>query len=143
MKIVCASGYFDPLHIGHIEYLKKAKDLGDQLVVIVNNDKQSRFKKGFCFMNERERLSIIRSLSFVDFALISLDQDKSVCKTLAMLRPDIFAKGGDRFRDNIPEKLTCDNNGIEIVSGLGVKIQSSSNLLSSYKKICQATQDKL
>jgi cytidyltransferase-like protein len=68
-KIVCASGYFNPIHIGHIEYLQKSKDLGNKLVVIINSDKQSILKKGTSFMKEDERLKIVRSLKCVDFAV--------------------------------------------------------------------------
>ena len=80
--IVCASGYFNPIHYGHIEYLEKSKQLGDKLIVIVNSDKQSHLKKGTSFMPENERLKIVRSLRCVDAAILSVDEDRTVCKTL-------------------------------------------------------------
>jgi len=128
-KIVCVSGYFNPLHIGHLEYFEKSKKLGDKLVVIVNNDSQSFLKKGSSFMKEQERLKIIRSLKIVDMAVLSIDDDKTVCKTLKCVMPCIFANGGDQFNDNIPEKDICDKLKIQLVDGLGDKIQSSSILL--------------
>jgi D-beta-D-heptose 7-phosphate kinase/D-beta-D-heptose 1-phosphate adenosyltransferase len=128
-KIVCVSGYFNPLHVGHLEYFEKSKKLGDKLVVIVNNDSQSFLKKGYSFMKEQERLKIIRSLKIVDMAVLSIDEDRTVCKTLKCIMPYIFANGGDQFNDNIPEKTICDELKIQLVDGLGDKIQSSSILL--------------
>jgi cytidyltransferase-like protein len=131
--LVATSGYFDPLHRGHLELFERAKKLGTKLVVIVNNDFQARLKKGASFMNEKERIDIVKSLKMVDDAVLSIDKDKAVCKTLASLRPDIFAKGGDSTLLNVPEKEVCDKLGIRLVLGLGDKIQSSSWLLKAAK----------
>jgi cytidyltransferase-like protein len=133
MKIV-ASGYFDPIHIGHIEYLKKAKELGGKLIVIVNNDKQALLKKGFSFMNEKERMEVVKNIKYVDDVFLSIDDDKTVCKSLEKLKPDIFAKGGDRNSSNIPEMEVCKKYNIKLIDGLGEKIQSSSNLITGVKK---------
>lgn len=130
MKIVCVSGYFDPLHVGHIEYMEKAKALGDQLYVIVNNDKQAAMKKGRSFMPQEERLRVVRSLWCVDAAIIAIDNDRTVCETLKYVRPDIFANGGDQTNQSIPETPICEELGIELVDGLGNKIQSSSWLIA-------------
>lgn len=131
MKTVAASGYFDPIHIGHIKYLKDSRKLGDKLIVILNNEIQVKMKKGCSFMPLNERIEILRSLRFVDDVVVSIDKDSSVCKTLEMLKPDIFAKGGDRTIDNIPEKATCEKLGIKMVFGVGGgKIQSSSWLIN-------------
>lgn len=134
--LVCASGYFDPVTVGHIDYLKRAKALGDILVVIVNNDKQAMQKKGFSFMTQEERCTIIRSLACVDVVMLSVDSDRTVCESLALISPDIFAKGGDTSINtgNIPEKRVCDELNIQIVDGLGDKIQSSRWLLREVKK---------
>ena len=132
-RIVCVSGYFNPLHAGHIEYFEKSKALGDKLIVIVNNDKQSFLKKGSSFMPENERLAIIRSLRIVDFAILSIDEDRTVCKTLESVRPHVFSNGGDQTNDSIPEGPICEKLGIEMVDGLGDKIQSSSWLLAKNK----------
>ena len=131
---VCVSGYFNPITIGHLEYFKKAKGLGNKLVVIVNNDKQSILKKGFSFMPEKERLQIVSSIKWVDEAILSVDEDRTVCNTLKIVLPDIFANGGDQNNKNIPETSVCLELGIKLVDGLGDKIQSSSWLLDKYKK---------
>lgn len=133
--IVAASGYFDPIHIGHIEYLEKAKALGSTLVVIVNAKHQAMLKKGFEFMDENERIKIVDSLRCVDYVIGAVDTDGTVCKTLELVAPDIFAKGGDRFSGEIPESVICRKLGIKIVDGLGGKIQSSSDLTVNKKEI--------
>lgn len=129
--LVVASGYFNPLHIGHIKYLKGAKKLGTKLIVIVNTDHQIKLKRSLPFMNEKERVEIISALKFVDNVILAIDRDKTVCKTLELIKPDIFAKGGDRTLDNIPEKEICEKLGIKMVFGVGGrKVQSSSWLIS-------------
>ena len=133
--IVAASGYFDPIHAGHIEYLELAKKLGDKLIVILNNDEQTKLKKGFIFMPYEEREKIVKSLKFVDEVVKSIDDDPSVCKTLAMIKPDIFAKGGDRFSFEILEAKICREFNIKIIDGLGNKIQSSSELVKKAKEL--------
>mmetsp|Transcript_8320 Transcript_8320/g.21098 ORF Transcript_8320/g.21098 Transcript_8320/m.21098 type:complete len:145 (-) Transcript_8320:260-694(-) len=132
-KVVVASGYFDPLHYGHIEYLQRSKDLGDTLIVIVNNDRQAALKKGHPFMPARERVKLVRSLACVDAAIESVDDDRAVCKTIALIHPDIFTNGGDRKNDRIPEADVCSKLGIQMVDGLGEKIQSSSWLIRGAK----------
>ncbi len=128
MIVVAVSGYFDPIHVGHIEYLKLAKQLGDKLVVIVNNDFQARIKKGKSFMSERDRVEIVASLKCVDEVFLSIDRDLSVCKSLEFIQPNIFANGGDRKLDEIPETRIMKKYGIKMVDGLGMKIRSSSDL---------------
>lgn len=140
--VVITSGYFDPLHIGHIECFRKARKLGDELMVIVNTDHQARLKKDYSFMPQQERKKIIESLKFVDKALLSIDKDMTQCETLKSIsllnnKSDknklIFAKGGDRFAGEIPEANICKKYGIKIVDGLGKKIQSSSELVKKMK----------
>lgn len=131
--VVAASGYFDPLHVGHIEYMEKSRELGSRLVVIVNNDLQCQLKKGLSFMPAEDRLQIIRALRCVDEVVLSIDQDRSVCRTLASLRPNIFAKGGDRTSDEIPEAEICRQLNIRIVDGLGDKIRSSSEFIANLR----------
>ncbi|MFH1325363.1 MAG: adenylyltransferase/cytidyltransferase family protein [archaeon] len=135
MTTVAVSGYFDPLHVGHIEYFELAKKLGDKLVVILNTDEQATKKKGFVFMPAKERKKIIESLKVVDEVFISIDEDKTVCKSLEAVKPDIFAKGGDRFSYEIPEAETCRKNNIKMVDSLGNKIQSSSDLVRKAEEI--------
>ena len=135
-KIVIVSGYFNPVHKGHIEYLKKSKELGDYLIVIVNSDHQRILKNSKYFQNQEERLLIISHLNMVDEAVLSIDMDRSVKDTLFYLYQNygqdnemIFANGGDQTNETIPEKVVCDHLGIKLVDGLGDKIQSSSWLL--------------
>ena len=134
-KTICVSGYFDPLHVGHIEYLEMARTLteGGKLIVILNNDKQSALKKGIGFMSQEDRKRILECLWMVDEVIISIDEDETVCKTLQKISPDIFAKGGDRFSYEIPEAKICKKCGIKIVDGLGKKIRSSSEILKCQK----------
>ena len=125
---VAVSGYFDPIHIGHLEYLKMAKELGDSLVVIVNNNYQCKLKKGKPFMDQNDRLEIVKALRFVDEVFLSIDKDRTVCKSLEAVRPNIFANGGDRATSEVPETPICKKYNIKMVDGLGDKIRSSSNL---------------
>lgn len=129
--IVVASGYFNPLHVGHIRYFKEAKKLGTKLIVIINTDEQAKIKGSTLFMEEKERAEIISSLKFVDDVVMSIDKDKTVRKTLELIKPDIFTKGGDSTLDNVPEKEVCERLGIKIVLGVGGgKVQSSSWLIN-------------
>jgi len=128
MKIVAVSGYFDPIHVGHLEYLRLSKKLGDKLVVIVNNNHQCVLKKGKPFMDEKDRVEIVRSLEMVDEVFLSIDHDKSVCKSLEKIKPHIFANGGDRSIREIPELIVCKKYNIQMTDGLGDKIRSSSDL---------------
>jgi len=134
MILVVASGYFDPLHVGHIEYLELAKNLGDKLIVIINNDVQAKLKKGKSFMNEKDRMKIISSLTCVDGVFLSIDKDKTQCNSLELLKPNIFANGGDRNNDEIPELPICEKLNIKVVDGLGKKIRSSSNFTGIEEK---------
>ena len=125
---VAVSGYFDPIHIGHLEYLRMAKELGDSLVVIVNNNYQCKLKKGNHFMDENDRVEIVKALRFVDEVFLSVDKDRTVCKSLEEIKPDIFANGGDRATSEVPETPVCKKFNIKMVDGLGDKIRSSSSL---------------
>tara|TARA_B100000035_G_C21022210_1_gene564538 strand:+ start:723 stop:1148 length:426 start_codon:yes stop_codon:yes gene_type:complete len=126
--VVAVSGYFDPLHVGHLDYLNLAKKLGDKLVVIVNNDYQCELKKGKSFMSEVDRVKIIEALTVVDEAFLSIDEDRSVCESLSIIKPNIFANGGDRSLTEIPETKVMKKYNIKMVDGLGDKIRSSSEL---------------
>ena len=135
-KVIIVSGYFNPLHKGHLELFEKAKTKGDELWVIVNSDLQRKLKGSKAFMEEDERLLIISAVKHVEKALISVDKDKTQCATLAHLadhyRKDYelyFANGGDQNNENIPEANVCKVKGIGLIDGLGDKIQSSSWLL--------------
>ncbi len=133
-RVVAVSGGFDPLHVGHVRMFKEARKLGDKLVVIINNDQWLKDKKGFVFMPQKERAEIIQELPFVDEVVFTghkagdYYKDKSVVRELKKLKPDVFANGGDRFADNIPEHIVCKELGIKMVFnvGTGGKVQSSS-----------------
>ena len=140
-RVVIVSGYFNPIHKGHIEYFENAKKCGDQLWVIVNSDLQRDMKGSAAFQDENERLKIVSSLRVVDKAFISIDHDKTVCKTIEDIvknnnthhRKFMFANGGDQNNHSIPEAQIRKELGIELVDGLGDKIQSSSWLLNLLK----------
>ena len=111
--MVCVSGYFDPIHIGHIEYFKKSKEAGDELkFVIVNNDHQAKLKKGKSFMPEDERVKVVSEIKCVDKVVLSIDTDRTVCKTLEMMKPkpDFFCNGDQN--NTIPETDICNKRGI-------------------------------
>ncbi len=119
---------------------KEARALGDRLVVILNNDNWLHAKKGYAFMPEKERAEIIGEFAFVDEVLISShikdDPDRSICRELELLKPHIFANGGDRFADNIPEAEVCRRLNIDthFNIGHGGKVQSSSWLVDAVPK---------
>lgn len=133
---VVVSGYFNPIHKGHLEYFNKAKALADELIVIVNNDHQRELKGSQQFQGEDERVLIVSNIKAVDKTVLSIDADRTVCATLRQVAQDFgnthtlfFANGGDQSNDTIPERSVCREVGIELVDGLGDKIQSSSWLL--------------
>ncbi len=139
--VVAVSGYFNPVHIGHIRMFEEAKQLGTKLVVIVNNDEQVKLKGSFPFMNEKERMEIIAAFAPVDNVVLAVDKDRSVCKTLELIKPDIFANGGDRNKNNIPEVATCNAIGCKMVFNVGGgKVQSSSWLLKNHFKMMSLSQ---
>ena len=136
-EAVIVSGYFNPLHVGHLELFENASSEGAFLIVIVNSDLQRELKGSKEFMSEDERLKIIKSIKGVGSALISIDKDSTQNETLRYLHElysgnwDLnFANGGDQNNNTIPEGLVCNELGITLIDGLGDKIQSSSWLLN-------------
>ncbi|MBU2265139.1 adenylyltransferase/cytidyltransferase family protein [Patescibacteria group bacterium] len=145
--VVAVSGGFDPIHVGHIRMFQEAKALGDELVVILNNDNWFGIKGRHIFMPQEERKEIIEALRPVDRVVLShhepskkvfdrTSREYGVCRELEELKPDIFANGGDRFEDDVPEVETCKKIGCKVVFnvGHGGKTQSSSWLLEKYVK---------
>ena len=135
-KAIIVSGYFNPIHKGHLEYFQNAKKLADILFVIVNNDHQRALKQSKEFQLEDERMLIVSSLKPVDKAVLSIDTDRTVCATIASIAKEYgqeydlaFANGGDQNNQTIPERPICEKMGIALLDGLGDKIQSSSWLL--------------
>ena len=142
-KIVMVSGGFDPVHIGHVRMFEEAKKLGDELVVLLNNDNWLRLKKGYAFMPEHERKEIIEAFKAVDRVILTSHEpdtkDISISNDLRTIRPHVFAKGGDRHPSGVPipspEVLVCNEIGCEIIYdiGHGGKVQSSSELVEKVK----------
>ncbi|MFA6300734.1 MAG: adenylyltransferase/cytidyltransferase family protein [Candidatus Paceibacterota bacterium] len=149
-KVVMISGGFDPVHVGHLDMFKEAKELGDELVVVVNNDNWKRAKRRYVFMPEQDRKEIIEAFSFVDKVILTehknpkTPKDMSVIKELAKIKPHIFANGGDRNEDDAKnpdsslfyEVELCDKLGIEMVFNIGKrgKIRSSTDLVKEAVK---------
>ena len=135
-KAIIVSGYFNPIHKGHLEYFHNAKAISEELFVIVNSDLQRELKGSKEFQDENERLEIIKSIKYVSEARISQDLDKTQCETLRQIYNDYgkiwdlyFANGGDQDNKSIPESVVCEKLGIKLIDGFGDKIQSSSWLL--------------
>ena len=130
-KVVAVSGGFDPLHIGHLDHIRKAKKLGDILVAIVNSDGQLIAKKGYCFLPLSQRLEIVKDIRYVDEVVVSMDEDGTCAETLQEIKPDIFAKGGDRTPDNMPESeiKVCGDIGCQIIYGVGDQLDSSQDII--------------
>ncbi|MDD5590058.1 MAG: adenylyltransferase/cytidyltransferase family protein [Candidatus Portnoybacteria bacterium] len=142
--VVAVSGGFDPLHSGHVRLLAAAKKLGDELVVILNNDAWFKIKGRPLFMPQNQRKEILESMKPVDRVVLTKHKDLgkvferttpeySVCRELEELKPDIFANGGDRFHDDVPEAEVCKKIGCKMVFNVGGgKIESSSWLLEKF-----------
>ena len=135
-KAIIVSGYFNPIHKGHLEYFNNAKAIADKLFVIVNNDHQRELKGSKEFQDENERMIIVSNIKAVDKAILSIDTDRTVRETIKMIAQQFggefelgFANGGDQNNDTIPEKPICALMNVALIDGLGDKIQSSSWLL--------------
>lgn len=141
MVLVVVSGYFNPLHAGHLEYFRAARALGDMLWVIVNNDGQVALKGAVPFMPAQERLQLVSGLSVVDMAVLSQDDDRSVRRTLGMVNAAwwalcggegaevVFANGGDQTVHTVPEAETCRELGVREVYGVCPQLGQSSDLI--------------
>ena len=126
MKTVIVSGFFNPLHGGHLDMIEEAKTLGDRLVVIVNNDVQQIMKKDKIILPEENRARLISALRHVDEVLVAIDDDPTVIKTLDHIAQKysghdfVFANGGDRDSEKaIPEGDICRTHNIEMIFGVG------------------------
>ena len=135
-KVIIVSGYFNPIHKGHLEYFNNAKKQADKLFVIVNNDNQRKLKGSKDFQDENERMFIVSNIKAVDKVVLSIDTDRTVCKTIEYIAKEFgekfklaFANGGDQNNDSCPEKDVCNEYNVKLIDGLGDKIQSSSWLL--------------
>lgn len=136
---VVVGGGFDPIHIGHIRHFKAAKELGANLVVVLNNDNWLMNKKGYVFMLQEDRVEIIKAIRYVDDVVLTGhkvgDRDSSICNELKTIMPEVYANGGDRVAGNTPEAKLCEELGIRMVFGVGGgKVQSSSWLVDEVVK---------
>jgi cytidyltransferase-like protein len=138
--LVIASGYFNPIHEGHIEYLNRSKAIGDFLFVIVNNDTQRKMKGSKPFMTEEQRLCVVSNLKSVDAAMISIDKNNRLVENSiqkiyneigSQFDKIIFTNGGDVIEETVGEWAICKSLGIQLIFGLGDKTQSSSELLKN------------
>ncbi|RYX79359.1 glycerol-3-phosphate cytidylyltransferase [bacterium] len=126
MKVVIVSGFFNPLHGGHLDMIEAAALMGEKLIVIVNNDVQQVIKKDKVILSEQNRSRLIGALRAVDEVVVAVDNDQTVVRTLSMVasqHPDdqlIFANGGDRTSEKeVPETEVCREYNIEMVFGVG------------------------
>ena len=146
-KVILVSGGFDPVHKGHLEMIEAARELAEEVWVILNNDTWLKQKKGKSFMKEKEREYIMSQVKGVTRTFVChprIPADKTVCdgiySAIMAFRRDYdeplsmaFGNGGDRVKGNIPEEEYCNSMGVEMVWNLGEKIQSSSWLLEKYQ----------
>jgi D-beta-D-heptose 7-phosphate kinase/D-beta-D-heptose 1-phosphate adenosyltransferase len=132
-KIIMVSGGFDPPHIGHIRMFKEASKWG-KVIVALNSDEWLMRKKGYVFMTLKERLEIITEFASVDYVMSFDDTDDTACDAIVSMKPDAFANGGDRKKDNTPEMEMCDELGIQMLWDIGGrdKPQSSSWLVNKF-----------
>src|SRR3989344_1691964 len=143
--LVAISGGMDPFHVVHVRLIQAARKLGDELIIILNNDNWLKDKKGSVFMLQEERKEILEAIKGVDRVLLTDHKpgeyflDRSVCRALRKIQPDIFANGGDRKPDGdpVPEVALCEELGIKMIYnvGEGGKVQSSSWLLEKSAKL--------
>ena len=136
-RLIMVSGGFDPVHIGHLEMFKEAKQLGGRLIAVLNCDDWLIRKKGYFFMNQRDRAEIIKSIKYVDDVYILQTDRNDVGEAIEKFRPDVFANGGDRKDEaSIPEAEVCRKLGVEMIFNVGKsgKIRSSSEILKEYGK---------
>lgn len=132
--VVAVSGHFDPPHIGHLRHIQKARKLGDWLIAIVSSDKHCVAKKGICLMPQHDRMEIVKT--WVDEVFLNIDYDGTSTQSLKVLKPNIFAKGGDRIASNMPQNEIdiCKKIGCKIVYNVGGQLHSSTYIVNRIKE---------
>tara|TARA_R110002124_G_scaffold89937_9_gene229790 strand:+ start:2920 stop:3333 length:414 start_codon:yes stop_codon:yes gene_type:complete len=134
-KTIMVSGGFDPIHVGHVRMIIEASQYGD-VIVVANSDEWLYRKKGYNFMGFNERREILMALKGVIAVVAVDDEDGTVCEALKKIKPNYFANGGDRTKNNTPEQTICEDLGIEMLWSIGgQKIQSSSVLVEKSGKL--------
>lgn len=134
MRKVCTAGGFDPFHDGHLQHIEEAMKLGDYLIVLISNDADMVRKKGKCNIPLQARIRIVqlilKGLGFPGEVIETIDKDGTQAETLRMVKPDKFARGGDRTPDRMPpnEIEACREIGCEIVYGVGEQLNQSSKM---------------
>lgn len=142
-KIICVSGGFDPVHIGHLRMIQEASKYG-HVVVIVNSDDWLMRKKGYIFMPFNERCEILEGFEATGETTNVDDRDDTVCDAIRRIKPTYFANGGDRKTDNTPEMDVCNEVGVELLWNMGGgKIQSSSSLVVDAGIEPKSTDDEI
>lgn len=141
MKRIIVSGYFNPLHVGHLEMMENARKLGDWLIVIVNNDAQQLLKKEMIIIPEQDRIRIVRALRIADEVVLSADTDRTVRETIRQIAERyagdelVFANGGDRDSAKaVPETEVCENFGIDMIFKIAPQLDSSTRITSAMSK---------
>jgi len=131
---VMVSGGFDPIHAGHIRYIRAAAQHGD-VIVIANSDEWLFRKKGFVFMDFNARAEILQSIKGVTMVDSVDDADETVCEAIRRHKPTYFANGGDRGRSNTPEQSVCEELGVKMLWSTGgdEKVDSSSDIVERSK----------
>lgn len=131
---VIVSGYFSPLHVGHLDMIEAGANHGDKLIVIVNNNAQQEAKKGKVIIDEQDRLRIVKAIGDVDDAFVAVDTDRTVCESIRMVAEShtdydlVFANGGDRSSGKVvPEAGVCEEFNIEMVFDLGGNSKADSS----------------
>lgn len=142
MSVVCISGGFDPIHIGHVDLIQVAAEYG-RLVVILNSDDWLKRKKGYAFMPWEHRAKILLAMEGVAEVALVDDDDDSVCEALKRIKPDYFANGGDRKSNNTPEILVCADNNIKMLWDIGGEKQASSSaILERHREVMRPDRSR-
>lgn len=133
MTIVVVAGNFFPLHDGHIDHLEKARKLGSYLIAIIGSDDYLRARNKPIYLSLENRKKQLKA--WADAVIEVIDTDGTCARTLRMLQPDIFVKGGDRTPNNMPENelKVCEEIGCDIVYGVGDLLNSSSEIIREDK----------